>query len=170
MTIRQKLVAFLFAGLFWHGGYVMAADQTKNQAKSECETLMSSVLPFAQQMLSQHGEFFPFGGAMRVDGQIISVAGYDGTEHPPSTEIIRLIKAGLVDGARNKEYKATSLVYDVRVRLPANGEISDAIAVSLNHRENYSVIVIFPYHITDGKLILGTAYAQAGESDIFAPK
>ena len=53
------------------------------------------------------------------------------------------------------------------IKLPSSGEISDAIAVSLNHRDNYSVIVLIPYKIDAGKLIPGGTLAQKGEADIF---
>jgi hypothetical protein len=135
--------------------------------KSDCAALIGSVLPFAEQMLSIHGAFIPFGGAMRVDGQIVSIAGYDENEHSQPTSLIALMKAGLVEAARRGEYKATAIVYDVRVELPSSEEKSDAIAVSLNHRDNYSVVVLFPYKIDGGELILGTVFAQEGEADIF---
>src|SRR5262245_54636156 len=138
-----------------------------SDAKADCEALMNSVLPFAQQMLTTHGEFIPFGGAMRANGQIIAVAGYDGNEQPRSVDVIGLMKDGFIAAARKGEYKATAIVYDVKVKLPSTGETSDAIAVSLNHRGNYSIIVLFPYTIDSGKLILGTAFAQKGEADIF---
>ena len=143
--------------------------QAVSDPKADCEALMNSVLPFAEQMLTAYGEFFPFGGAMRGDGQLVSVAGYDGNEHPPSTDVIRLLKDGFIDAARHGRYKATALVYDVRVTLPS-GDKSDAIAVSLNHRDSYSIIVMFPYRIDNGKLILGAAFAQKGEADIFPPQ
>jgi len=135
--------------------------------KADCEALMSSVLPFAEQMLTTHGEFIPFGGAMRLDGQLVSIAGYDGDEHPRSVDVMGLMKDGLVAAARKGEYKATAIVYDVRVNLPSTGDKSDAIAISLNHRDNYSVIVFFPYKLDSGRLILGTVFAQKGEADIF---
>ncbi len=135
--------------------------------KADCEALMNSVLPFAEQMLTTHREFVPFGGAMRPDRQLVSVAGYEGNEHPKSVEVIALLKEGLIAAAQNGEYKATAIVYDVRVKLPLLEEKSDAIAISLNHRDNYSVIVLFPYKINAGQLILGTAFAQKGEADIF---
>jgi hypothetical protein len=53
---------------------------------------MNAVLPFAEQMLATHAEFIPFGGATRPDGEIVSIAGYDGSEHPKSVEIIALMK------------------------------------------------------------------------------
>jgi hypothetical protein len=138
------------------------------QPKADCETLMNWVLPFAQQMLERHGEFFPFGCAMRPNGELVPVASYDGSNHPPSSELILLIKEGFVDGVRNKQYKATALAYDVRVKLPSSGESSDAIAISLNHRDNYSLIVLFPYRLERGKFSVDAPFAQAGEADIFA--
>jgi hypothetical protein len=33
-------------------------------------------------MLTTHGAFNPFGAAMRANGQIVSMAGYDDNEHP----------------------------------------------------------------------------------------
>jgi hypothetical protein len=142
-------------------------DQPANDAKADCETLMGSALPFAEQMLSQYGEFLPFGGAMRLDGELVSVAGYDGDEQPPSSDVIRLIKDGFIEAARQGQFRATALVYDVRTTIPSTSEKSDAIAVSLNHRDNYSVVVFFPYRIDGGRLSIGEAFAQMGEADIF---
>ena len=53
---------------------------------------------------------------------------------------------------------------------PANGEKTDAVAVSLNHADGYSVAVFFPYKIDDGSVVFGNALAQAGEGDIFPPR
>jgi hypothetical protein len=143
-------------------------EHPASDPKADCEALMNSVLPFAEQMLSSHGEFLPFGGAMRSSGELVSVAGYDGDERPHSADVIRLIKGGFIEAARQGQFKATALVYDVRIKLPSTDDKSDAIAVSLNHRDNYSIVVIFPYKIDSGKLTVGNALAQKGEADIFA--
>lgn len=149
--------------LSWREGTI----QTTSDAKADCAALAGSVLPLAEQMLTAHGAFIPFGGAMRADGQIVSIAGYDENEHSQSSEVIALLKGGFVDGARRGEYKATALVYDVKVKLTSTEEKSDAIAVSLNHRDNYSAVVLFPYDIDGGKLILGSILVQEGEADVF---
>ena len=135
--------------------------------KADCQALMNSVLPFAKQMLTTHGGFIPFGGAMRPDGQLVSIAGYDGNQHPQSVDVIALIKNGFIAAARKGEYKATAIVYDAKVELPSVEEKSDAIAVSLNHRDDYSVVVFLPYKIESKKLILGTVFAQKGYADVF---
>jgi len=142
-------------------------EQPSSDPKADCEALMNSVLPFAEQMLSNYGEFFPFGGAMRPGGELVSVAGYDGDEHPPSSDLIRLIKEGFVEAARQGQFKATALVYDVRIKLPSANDKSDAIAVSLDHHDNYSIVVFFPYRIDSGKVIVGSAFAREGQADIF---
>lgn len=135
--------------------------------KEECEKLMTDVLPFAEKMLKEHGEFYPYGGAMRPSGEIVYVAGYDGTEHPPSMEVIKLIREGFIQSGRSGEYKATALIYDVRVVLPNTGQKSDAIAVSLNHKANYSVVVFFPYQLREGVLNVSEPFAERGAADVF---
>src|SRR5215467_6552040 len=92
-----------------------ADAETMTQPKADCEKLMNWLLPFARQMLERHGEFFPFGGALRPNGEVVPVASYDGSNHPLSADLIRLIKDGFVEAARRSEYKATALVYDVKV-------------------------------------------------------
>jgi hypothetical protein len=149
---------------------VSANAQQMSQAKEDCENLMNSVLPFAEKMLKQHGEFFPFGGAMRPNGEILSVGGKTDQERPPSAEIIKLLRDGFATSARKGEYKATAIVYDVRVILPDTGVKSDAVAVALDHRDNYSVVVMFPYAIQSGNVRFGTTFAQKGDDKVFSRK
>jgi hypothetical protein len=136
-------------------------------AKADCEALMNAALPFAMKMLREKGEFFPYGGVMRPSDDIVDVAGYDGREQPPSLDIIRLIKSAFVEGANDGSYKATALVYDVRVSMPDVSQTTDAIAVSLNHRDGYSVRVMFPYTISGMEVVFDESFAQTGEKDIF---
>lgn len=121
------------------------------------------------QALERRGNFLPYGGATNRSGEIVMVGGYDGNEHPPANEIIHLIKQGFIQSAESGGYKATALVYDARVTLPSSGEKSDAIAVSLNHKDNYSVIVLFPYTLQNNQLSIGEPFAQYGEADVFPP-
>ncbi|WP_337879447.1 hypothetical protein [Rheinheimera sp.] len=139
---------------------------TVQEGKEESQELMDAVLPLAEKLLSEHGEFFPYGGAMTSEGKIVSVAAYDGDEHPPSSAVIDMLHKAFHTAAKNKEYKATALVYDVRVQL-ANGEPSDALAIELDHESGYSVVVLLPYTLNDGQLQYGEISAQAGEGNVF---
>lgn len=138
-------------------------------AKADCERLLEAVLPLAEQMLGTHREFFPYGGAMKPDGEIVSIGALgEGDEAPPSDQLIGLLKAAFIQGAGDGAYKATALVYDVTVTDPG-GEASNAIAASLSPRDGYSVIVLMPYAFEGKELVCGELSAQAGESDIFPP-
>jgi hypothetical protein len=163
--MSKKMLAALLSLL---GVHASAQDTTK--AKAECEEVMNVVLPFAEEMLAKHGEFFPFGGVMKRNGEIAHIAGYDGRGQPPSADIIKLLRDGFRSGARSGEYRATALVYDVRVALPSSGQKSDAVAVALDHRDQYSVVVLFPYSLQDGKVVFGETFAEKGEASVFGSK
>jgi hypothetical protein len=133
--------------------------------REDCQAVVDAFLPLARKLLTEHGEFFPFGAAMKPDGEITLVAAHDGREQPPSKDVIALLNSAFADSARNGEYKATAIFYDVRV----GEDKKDAVAVSLDHREGYSVVAFFPYEIIDGVLINGEPIAQKGSADIFRP-
>jgi hypothetical protein len=61
----------------------------------------------------------------------------------------------------------SALVYDVQATVPSTGEKSDAIAVSPNHRDGYSIVVLFPYKVTNCLAVTDTPFAQKSEADIF---
>lgn len=138
-------------------------------AKQQCEKLMDSLLPFASQMLTAHGEFFPFGGTMDPQGQIGMSGGWTGEEHPPSGEVISLLHSAFVAGAREGKFMATALVYDVRVIPPGQENKTDAIAVDVSHRDGVSQTVIYPYQLRDHKLVVGQPYAIQNQHPVFAP-
>jgi hypothetical protein len=136
--------------------------------KEDCEQLMSAVVPFAEEMLARHHEFYPFGGTMALSGEIAHTGGWTGEEHPPSAEIIALLEGGFRDGAARGEYKATALVVDVRTIPPGKSEKQDAIAVRLDHRDGYSVQVLFPYsYSSSGELLVEDPFAVKGQGSIF---
>ncbi|MEI8592670.1 hypothetical protein [Photobacterium sp. Hal280] len=151
-------ILLVFSG-FCLGGAVQ-------EGKEESQELMDAVLPLAERLLSEYGEFFPYGGAMTPEGKIISVAAYGGDEHPASSEVIDMLHKAFHTAAKNKEYKATALVYDVRVQL-ANGKPSDALAIELDHESGYSIVVMLPYILSNGQLQYGEISAQAGEGNVF---
>ncbi len=136
-------------------------------AKSECEELLNVLLPFAEELLAKHGEFFPFAATMNNLGGIAHVAGYTGSEQPPSADVIALLKGAFREGARTSEYRATALAYDVRVQSPTNNAKCDAVAVELDHADEYSVVVYFPYTVNENRVEVGVPFAQEGSDEVF---
>jgi hypothetical protein len=158
--IRRTLLLLTFLPMF-------ASSEEMSDAKRESEDLMNAALPFAERMLQEAGEFFPYGAALGADGKVISIAGYDGREKPPSADIIRLLRQAFVSGGKDGRYRATALVYDVRVKIPETEIRSDAIAVALDHKDGYSAVVYLPYRLAASKVVAGEIFAQAGAHEIF---
>lgn len=141
----------------------------ERSAKTEATELMNTLLPFAEEMLAEYGEFLPFGGAIMKDGSIADFGADNGTEHSSSQSLISLLESAFVEGARTGDYRATAVVCDVRVVLPNQTEKTDAIAVRLDHMSGYSVEVMIPYErVADGSYTFGEMFAQEGEHKIFA--
>lgn len=136
-------------------------------ARADCERLLNAVLPMAVELLRRHGEFYPYGGAIGHDGAIVSLAGYDTRAMPPAADLVATLKQGFVQGARAGEYIATALVQDVSVVIPDTRLGSDAVAVALDHRDGYSVVVVMPYTLKGAEISWGETYTLEGEGDIF---
>jgi len=137
--------------------------------KSDCEKLMNAVLPLAERMLSQFGEFYPYGGYMKPDGEITNVGAEDeDTEHPKSRDLLYVLRDSSSEMAAIGGCKATAIVFDVRVVPPGTDEKSDAVQVCLEHADGYSAEIFLPYQIDqDGRVTYGTMFAQEGKHDIF---
>jgi hypothetical protein len=137
--------------------------------KSECEGLLNEALPFAKKMLCTHGEFLPFGVVLQTSGEIVHVGASDGQEGPRSADLIRLLEAAFTERARLGIYRATAIAYDVRLSDLPGSKKSDAIAVRLDHRDSYSVIVLVPYELRSDQVIYGDSFAQHGSGTVFPP-
>jgi len=133
--------------------------------------MLSAVVPFAEQMLKKHGEFYPYGATMNGEGKISSVAGYTGSEHPQSTEVIGMLKAAFRRDAEAGKIRACALVYDIRTVPPGKTQKMDAVAVDLDHRDGMSIVVVYPYVIAPDKTVtMSQSFAVKGKNEIFQAK
>lgn len=136
--------------------------------KEDCEELMNLVVPFAQKMLQERRAFAPFGATMAPSGQIAGAMAGAGDEKPDVNQLISVLELGFHQGASEGKYKATAIVVDMVIIPPGKSAKQDGVAVRLDHREGYSVIVGFPYSFTDkGELVMETPFATEGAHQIF---
>ena len=65
-----------------------------SDAQAESEELVNAVLPHAEGMLIAHGQFFPFGGAVTLDGDIAQLA--VGEEHREDSmeDVVEALESG----------------------------------------------------------------------------
>ncbi len=136
-------------------------------AKQQVEQLMNEGVPFAKKMLSDYGEFYPFGLVLLADGTIQHVGAKGQSEHPPSQELIDLLIDSFRKGAKEGRYKAVAVVLDVKVKSPTGGGNIDAVQVGLEHRDSYCADVYFPYTINKGTVTFGEIWATRRTGSVY---
>lgn len=141
-----------------------AADPEK-----ECEQVLNAVLPLAEQMLNRDRGFLPFGGTLSAEGEITCTGGWSGDDRPDAEEAVEMLQEDFRSGARSGEYKATALVCDVRAVFPDEESERDAIAISLDHRADWSIVLLFPYAFgPDGEVVIDDPFSVTGEDVVFS--
>jgi hypothetical protein len=137
-------------------------------AKQESEKLMNAVLPLAEKMLREYGEFYPYGGYMKPDGSIVDVGANDSdTNHPKSKDLIYVLRSSFREMVSMNQCKAVAIVFDVAVNVPNSSRKSDAIQVCVDHIDGYSAEVFFPYQIINNEIVYEKTFAQEGKREIF---
>lgn len=113
-------------------------DSAAEQAQADLDGLLATVLPFAEQQLTLHGDFFPFGAAVSAAGETSMVA-IDGDfgEEPQSQEILD----GLYEIAQAQAgaQRAVAFVADTLTRA------SYAVRVELEHADGTALMLLLPY-------------------------
>ncbi len=143
---------------------------SNNPAKDDAQALVDEFITFAEKLLREHGEFYPFGGHMKVDGRIVWEGASDKTEHPRSQPLIEILREAHRNRALNGEIRASCIVYDILAIPPGKEEKQDAIAIEIDHRDSYSVFVVFPYTLTsNGVLDVELPYAVSRHNTTFEP-
>jgi hypothetical protein len=137
-------------------------DAASSEAQADLDGLLNAVLPFAEQQLARHGEFFPFGAAVSEDGQMALLSGDPGFgERPQSQAVLDLLYQGARDPVTG--YRAAAFAADVRA------EGSDAVRVELEHREGSVLVVLVPYqqNMAQGTITFGQMRASAGQARVW---
>ena len=134
---------------------------------------MSALLPVAERVLSEQRTLRPFGCTLSATDQIVQIGDGGGGENVSAAagdaESIARFRESFRDGAARGELKATALSYSARSAVPGKGAARDAVFVHLNHRDNYSIVVTFPYHFGAlGELVIEEPFANDGEYDVFS--
>jgi hypothetical protein len=127
---------------------------------------MSAVLPVAERILGEQHQLRPFGSTLSTDGRIVEVGDAVTEGEFDTAALVAEFRSGFRDGAGRGELKATALVYADHA--PGPGPRTAAVCVELDHRENYSIIVSFPYRFSDtGELTIDEPFATEGSHEIF---
>ena len=115
-------------------------DTTSEHVQSDLDRLLNTVLPFADEMLRRHGEFYPYGAAITRDGEEQVFAADPGeAEDPNPSEVLTSLVQGMSEEVN--DLRAAALVSDV-----TSGR-TDAVMVHLEHADSMAITVVLPYRL-----------------------
>jgi len=127
---------------------------------------MSAVLPVAERILSERRTLRPFGSTLSTDDRIVEVGTGPTADDLDAPALVAEFRSSFQDGARRGELKGTALVSIAHAEGPEPR--ATVVRVELDHRENYSIIVSFPYRFSDsGELQIDEPFGAEGAHEIF---
>jgi hypothetical protein len=131
--------------------------------------MLNTLLPFAKKMLSEYGEFHPFGATMSSHGEIQQVgARVERDDHPPAQELIDLLTETFKRQAAEDRLRAAGICYDVLTVPPGETQKKDAVCCGLEHCVAGAVDVFLPYiKGTGGAIHYGEIFATKRIAQFF---
>jgi hypothetical protein len=135
--------------------------------KEEIQLLLNYLLPFAEQMLSKHGEFYPYAATMDTGGDVQAVSAA-GDEPPDVGELLATLHAELRERAAEGAIRASGIAADVTLTDPDSGDVTDAVQLELDHAETDAVDVYVPYETGTEGIKFGDLVAASGQAPIFS--
>ena len=136
--------------------------------RDELDGLLNLCLDFANKMLTEHGEFYPFGAKVSSDGESGLVQGSTGEERPAEQALIALMLEGFRDEARRGTIRACALCVNVALTRP-DGERVDAVRVTLEDA-NEALNLSLPYKIGfRGRVKYGELERNPAQPQVFRP-
>ena len=117
-------------------------DDVSPEAQEDCDKVLDTALPFAQQMLESYGEFYPYAIRMLDNGVTEGLTTKPGKDEWPRSELVleKLYERLITQAAT---LRAVAVVTDVL--LTTDAEPIDALKVDVEHREGVAIAVLVPY-------------------------
>jgi hypothetical protein len=133
----------------------------------EIQELLNFLLPFAERMLTEHGEFYPYAVTMATDGEVSAVAAEAGDEEPDVSDLLVELHVLLRERAADGAIRASGIAADVTLTDPDSGDTTDAVQVELDHAEGDAVDIYVPYESAGDGVKFGELVAAEGREPVF---
>lgn len=134
----------------------------------DLEALLEATLPFAQQLLKEHGVFPPFGAALQADGRVAMVTGGP-DENAPTDDLLDTIEETLRHHALEGNIRAAAVCSNIRITPEEKDDTVDAIRISLEHEDGEALDLVMPYTRGEKEINYGQLGAAPLEPYLFAP-
>ena len=144
--------------------------EEKLSQSEEAVQLIDELLPFAEKMLEENREFFPFGAHITTEGETVWDGAANGEERPRSQDLISLLQERYRVMASQGSIRACVVLYDILTIPPGASDKQDAICAVADSSDGYSERFVFPYSFdASGELIVEAGYVAGDGAGTFSP-
>ena len=133
----------------------------------EIQELLNFLLPHAERMLNEHGEFYPYAVALDTDGEMSAVPTDVESDNPDVGDVLVALHKDLREQAAEGAIRASAIAADVTLTDPDSGETTDAVQVELDHAEGDPVDIYVPYETEGNGIKFGELVAAQGREPVF---
>jgi len=137
------------------------------EPNEEIQAVLNFLLPFAERMLVEQGEFYPYAATMATDGEVSAVAAERGGEDPDVGDLLVELHGLLREQAAQRSIRASGIAADVTLTDPDSGETTDAVQIELDHADGDAVDVYVPYESGGDGVKFGELVAAEGREPVF---
>ena len=134
----------------------------------EIQALLNFLLPQAERMLGEQGEFYPYAAAVESDGSIEPVPPTVDNGNPDVGDILVTLHNDLREQAAEGSIRASGIAADVTLTDPDTGETTDAVQLELDHADADAVDIYVPYVSSGEGITFGELVAAEGREPVFA--
>jgi hypothetical protein len=113
--------------------------------QTDFNELVTPLLGLAETMLTENGEFRPFGARVAAGGQMALIDLAPTLVDPSNPLIVDALYATFRLEARTGTIRACAVCWDALVPREAGGGMMDAIAIGLEHRDGEPTMVVRGY-------------------------
>ena len=124
----------------------MYIKEENTLSKNECEFLLGVLLPIAEKQIRKYGEFYPFGAVLLNNDTVELLNICDENTSLDSQQAIDSLVKTYKQLASEGKIKASGIAWRAAMK-NSSGENDEAIIVSLEHKNNYSVVVGEKYRV-----------------------
>jgi hypothetical protein len=133
----------------------------------EIQVVLNFLLPHAERMLSEQGEFYPYAVALDAQGELSPVPADIETDDPDVGDVLVALHNGLREQAAEGSIRASGIAADVTLTDPDSGETTDAVQVELDHADGDPVDIYVPYESEGERVKFGELVAAHGREPVF---
>lgn len=101
---------------------------------------------FAQRMLSDAGDFYPFGAFVNAEGKVEALGAHLGAERPNPQELYRFIQGAVAEMATQGKLSAYAIAANVNVPANLGSPFPDGIRVHVE-APGYSRLIYTPFRV-----------------------